>query len=565
MHLLDLPSELVVAIVSLLGDAISIECIELSCKSLCRASSARRALTLTFRDGLDRHPPRAELVAKYLMRYKLMTLTVRGANVANGYWVKVFRRLRSVGCPLALSDRLEFTSTLLDAQFEEIHIMVEQGLASLVLSNVQGVTDMFVPRCLVNAAGCGVGASTLRELRLDGSRVTDRCLGALRHLGVIEILDLSVTRVSERGIGELFGSPSAANSWSHLYELYLRGCSKLRMLPPTLCTPRLRVLALGDAGYHADGTFYHVATHLKAEALSALASSTMLRAAPYLDDPPKPVGAGLTCLDLAGCKGLSAESLAAGLGVCCQLVRLSLAGCQRASDGCLAALAASGCGGSLTHLNLSYTAVSDLIFIGLGSPSIRSSLRTLLLAGCSRLTGDALVRLTDGGASPGPCPHLHTCSVHTSAVDDQSAPALAVLPALRWVDFGRTRVSSAMVAALAALPSGQLRGVGLGDARVSERLAGKLQSLSQRGCVLSFHSPLSLIAVAHTRGAREGEPSHEWAAVTGTKRDARTARTAEVAISAASRNPSAARVVRHLETLRHGSMNGSCEDGGGGS
>jgi len=49
----------------------------------------------------------------------------------------------------------------------------------------------------------------------------------------------------------------------------------------------LRTLELGDAGYHFGSTFFFVATHLKPDALAALASPGGASAAPPPPPPPR--------------------------------------------------------------------------------------------------------------------------------------------------------------------------------------------------------------------------------------------------------------------------------------
>jgi hypothetical protein len=140
-------------------------------------------------------------------------------------------------------------------------------------------------------------------------------------------------------------------------------------------------------------------------------------------------------------------------------------------------------------------------------------------------------------------------------VGDESAAALRELPSLAYVDFGRSDVGPATADVLAALPPGQLRGVGLGDTRVSERCAGRLSALVERGCILTLHDPTPLISTSHTRHAAAGNLSRQWlefgagARVRAPPPERRAGGAPSRSTSRRGRDPTAARVVGRLTQL----------------
>ena len=107
--------------------------------------------------------------------------------------------------------------------------------------------------------------------------------------------------------------------------------------------------------------------------------------------------------------------------------------------------------------------------------------------------------------------HRLSLAQFSTRVDDSSAPALAALRTLTHVDLGRTRVGEAAVLALAALPVGRLRAIGLGDTSVRERHTAHLCAHVARGAVLSTNTGQPLIAMTHCNHAREGSLMPGWA------------------------------------------------------
>jgi hypothetical protein len=595
--LTSLPADVLRIIAARIEEYTAVAHFETVSSACLQASRARSTFCLSVGEGVTLCSP--ESLAAGLSRYvSLTTLLVQAANVGPHFWRRVLFHLHAphlahlslcstsvVGLlhgPSSTSRRRRSNQTgqrdeATDLGGEESEeplrsMLGRGGLRLLTLSNAEGVTDSALLSCFRSADA--FHAPALRELRLDGSSISDKAGEALHQLRpTLELLDVSVTRVSEIFLETLFGNGcESREGWPQLHTLAARGCVRLRALPLRLALPGLKSLLLGDGGFHTDGTFYFLATHLRPKALAALAtpasvadsagsgtrtdSGGSLSALPPSLPPAPVLGARLESIDLAGAKALPTEDLSAALTSCVCLAHLSLAGCVRADDSCLAALTGA-VRGSLTHLNLSHTAVGDLGLLGVGEPPVRSTLCTLLLAGCARIDGGALRALV--GCREGPsgdssgCSQLERLSVHSTRIDDSSAGAVCAtaFPRLRWIDLGRTRAGNDLADALVSFPVGQLLGVGLGDARVSESSTGRLEPLVRGGCVLSLNSPVPLIAASHSRRAAAGEVSREWRLVVGSRRGAVHHQSAHHGTtSRVGRDRVAARVVAHVRSVQ---------------
>ena len=211
-------------------------------------------------------------------------------------------------------------------QFREI-VGTWTKLEALTLSNAGSVTDVFVQEVLLKLPF----TTMVRELRLDGCHISDSCLAWIGLANKLEVLDLSGTDVSEKGLGLLY-APDAVTGYVSIRELHLNGCRRLRLLPEHLCTPWLRALHINDGGHHADGCFHAAPMLLSAFSLDVLmhrnAHPIILGAGDERIESPGPLIAQLERLSISGSgRDIPAARLAKLLRICSsKLTYLSVGG-----------------------------------------------------------------------------------------------------------------------------------------------------------------------------------------------------------------------------------------------
>ena len=90
--------------------------------------------------------------------------------------------------------------------------------------------------------------------------------------------------------------------------------------------------------------------------------------------------------------------------------------------------------------------------------------------------------------------------------------------ALTHLDLGRTCVAADTLRAVATLPAGRLRVLGVGDSRATERHAAILEPFAASGAVLDLYGRLPLVAPCHSKHAAAGMLMLENTPVAGLRR-----------------------------------------------